>query len=91
MMPSFYFLSADGIFITDFPLKGLNSGAKIAKKSRFLCLHPFDNFVAVFQKRGRNNNPNAQHTIPEYAHNTQVREYNRTWKGNPLTIKPVVF
>jgi hypothetical protein len=32
MMPSFYFLSADGIFITDFPLKGLNSGAKIAKK-----------------------------------------------------------
>lgn len=32
MMPSFYFLSADGIFITDFPLKVLNSGAKIAKK-----------------------------------------------------------
>ena len=56
-----------------------------------MCLHPFDKFVAVFQKRGRNNNPNAQHTIPEYAHNTQVREYNRTWKGNPLTIKPMVF
>ena len=26
------FLFSDGIFITDFPLKVLNSGAKIAKK-----------------------------------------------------------